>query len=57
MGEKWRTEHHNSIKYFEKIIVDLNSQIKTLKKENAAATQAVEKDPAREIRKDTTAKF
>ena len=33
MAEKWRTEHQNSIKYFEKIIVDLNTQIKKLKKE------------------------
>lgn len=33
MEQKWRTEHQNSIKYFEKIIIDLNNQVKTLKKE------------------------
>ncbi len=41
MAEKWRTEHHSSIKYFEKIIVDLNSQIRSLKKEYALGSHDV----------------
>ena len=33
MGEKWRTEYSSSIKYFEKTVLDLNNQVKRLKKE------------------------
>ncbi len=33
MTEKWRTEHQSSVRYFEKVITDLNGQVKTLKKE------------------------
>ena len=57
MAEKWRTEHHNSIKYFEKIIVDLNSQIKMLKKENATFTQGAGKMATMAQAKDASAKF
>jgi len=35
VSEKWRTEHQNSVKYFEKVVTDLNNQMKTLRKENA----------------------
>ena len=32
MAEKWRNDHHASIKYFEKIIFDKDAQIKSLTK-------------------------
>ena len=33
MAEKWRTEHQKSVKYFERMVTELNKQVKTLKKE------------------------
>ena len=67
MAEKWRTEHHNSIRYFEKIIVDLNSQIKMLKKEYdnrfyadrnvGLTTQLPAKGTVPPAKKDATANF
>lgn len=33
LTKKWQTELNNSMRYFERVVGDLNSQIKTLKKQ------------------------
>jgi len=32
MADKWRSDYHNSMKYYEGVINDLHSQIRTLKR-------------------------
>lgn len=33
IAKKWQTELNNSTRYFERVVGDLNSQLKTLKKQ------------------------
>jgi len=44
IAEKWRTEHQQSVKYFEKVVGELNNQMKSLKKENISLKASIKEN-------------
>jgi chromosome segregation ATPase len=44
IAEKWRTEHQQSVRYFEKVVGELNSQMKSLRKENVSLKASIKEN-------------